>query len=147
MLVDAKQPGSAKSGAAAARGSHGGAVEGPAEAGSAEGLWARYASRLTGIVVRHLRADYWHLPHVRVTPVWHHSFNSPYCMSLVLSSEYCRSDGSWTFAQTPHKVWQSQGAEIVHENHWFAQLTQQGNCHGQLTQHCCLQLRTFVCRA
>ncbi|EIE27758.1 hypothetical protein COCSUDRAFT_64368 [Coccomyxa subellipsoidea C-169] len=45
VLVDSKQAG---------------AVSG--ESMTAEGLWARYATRLTSIVVRHLRADYWHMP-------------------------------------------------------------------------------------
>lgn len=39
-----------------------GAVSG--ESMTAEGLWARYATRLTSVVVRHLRADYWHMPPV-----------------------------------------------------------------------------------
>jgi hypothetical protein len=74
VLVDAKQPGSPTAGAAAGRGGRGGAAGangGGADGdggGSAEALWARYAQRLTAVVVRHLRADYWHLPHVRWPP-------------------------------------------------------------------------------
>ncbi|CAL8463713.1 g3247 [Coccomyxa elongata] len=45
ILVDAKQAGAA-----------------PGELMTPEGLWSRYATRLTSIVVRHLRADYWHMP-------------------------------------------------------------------------------------
>ncbi|KAK9917910.1 hypothetical protein WJX75_009504 [Coccomyxa subellipsoidea] len=45
VLVDSKQAGAASG-----------------ESTTAEGLWARYATRLTSIVVRHLRADYWHMP-------------------------------------------------------------------------------------
>lgn len=47
VLVDSKQTGAASG-----------------DSMTAEGLWARYATRLTSIVVRHLRADYWHMPPV-----------------------------------------------------------------------------------
>lgn len=47
VVVDSKQAGAASG-----------------ESTTAEGLWARYAMRLTSIVVRHLRADYWHMPPV-----------------------------------------------------------------------------------
>lgn len=40
-------------------------VDGSSEAVTSEQLWAKYAARLTSIVVRYLRADYWHMPQVR----------------------------------------------------------------------------------
>lgn len=59
MLVDAKQAGGAGPGIArSAR------AEGASEAVTAEQLWVKYAVRLTSIVVRYLRADYWHMPQV-----------------------------------------------------------------------------------
>ena len=72
MLVDAKapagagpaSPGRGGGGGGAQAGANGVASPGGAET-SAEALWARYASRLTGIIVRHLRADYWHMPQAR----------------------------------------------------------------------------------
>ncbi len=51
IVVDSKQAGAA-----------------PGELMTAEGLWSRYATRLTSIVVRHLRADYWHMPPVSIRP-------------------------------------------------------------------------------
>lgn len=65
MLVDAKQAGSASS--AAGGRPRGGTADAAAAAADStlEGLWAKYAARLTGIVVRHMRADYWHMSAVR----------------------------------------------------------------------------------
>ena len=40
-------------------------AEAASEAVTAEQLWVKYAARLTSIVVRYLRADYWHMPQVR----------------------------------------------------------------------------------
>ena len=60
MLVDAKQAHGAGPGIArSAR------EEAASEAVTAEQLWVKYAARLTSIVVRYLRADYWHMPQVR----------------------------------------------------------------------------------
>ena len=60
VLVDAKQPDGATAGGARRSG-----VDGASEAVTSEQLWAKYAARLTSIVVRYLRADYWHMPQVR----------------------------------------------------------------------------------
>ena len=57
VLVDAKQAEGAVPGAARRAG-----ADGASEGVTAEQLWTRYAVRLTGIVVRYLRADYWHMP-------------------------------------------------------------------------------------
>jgi hypothetical protein len=65
VLVDAKLVGGGAS-AAAGRGGGGGAAE--AADATVEALWAKYEARLTGIVVRHLRADYWHMSAVRL--IW-----------------------------------------------------------------------------
>ena len=68
VLVDAKAPSGATS-ASPRRGEGGRAAQGsvPSAGGepSAEALWACYASRLSAIIVRHLRADYWHMPQAR----------------------------------------------------------------------------------
>ena len=37
-------------------------IDGASEAVTAEQLWTKYAARLTSVVVRYLRADYWHMP-------------------------------------------------------------------------------------
>lgn len=58
--MDAKQPDGATAGGAQRSG-----VDGASEAVTSEQLWAKYAARLTSIVVRYLRADYWHMPQVR----------------------------------------------------------------------------------
>ena len=60
VLVDAKQAHEAVPGAARRAG-----ADGASEGVTAEQLWTKYAARLTGIVVRYLRADYWHMPQAR----------------------------------------------------------------------------------
>lgn len=57
VLVDAKQAEGAVPGAARRAG-----ADGASERVTVEQLWVKYAARLTGIVVRYLRADYWHMP-------------------------------------------------------------------------------------
>lgn len=58
--MDAKQPDGAGPG-----GARGARADGGQEAVTAEQLWTKYAARLTSIVVRYLRADYWHMPQAR----------------------------------------------------------------------------------
>ena len=57
VLVDARQAEGAVPGAARRLG-----TDGASEAVTAEQLWTKYAARLTSVVVRYLRADYWHMP-------------------------------------------------------------------------------------
>ncbi|CAL5224212.1 g6858 [Coccomyxa viridis] len=61
VLVDAKQAEGAVPGAARRAG-----ADGASERVTVEQLWVKYAARLTGIVVRYLRADYWHMPQEKV---------------------------------------------------------------------------------
>ena len=75
MLVDAKQQDGASLGTTRrAR------ADGAPEAVTAEQLWTRYAARLTSIVVRYLRADYWHMPQVGLL-----SFDGPRSVSRRLA--------------------------------------------------------------
>ncbi len=70
--MDAKQPDGVTAGGAGRSG-----VDGASEAATSEQLWAKYAARLTSIVVRYLRADYWHMPQVHnkglTVQIWYSS--------------------------------------------------------------------------
>lgn len=109
VLVDAKQAHEAVPGAGRRAG-----TDGASEGVTAEQLWTKYAARLTGIVVRYLRADYWHMPQASCHETLIEELCSQHislcvCVAIPYPAHHVRSRLTMMSLSTGPLTWSKQG--------------------------------------